>query len=68
MTDAINQSINYLDGVGPVDNIPSTAKAPPIGKMQPFRKIAVTHEPVMQFRCPPKIKSPTKLQYSSFSD
>ena len=32
-----------LDGVGPVDNRPSTVEAPPIGKIQPFSKIAVTH-------------------------
>ena len=38
-----------LDGVGPVDNRPSTAEAPPIGKIHPFSKIAVTLEPVMQF-------------------
>ena len=25
-----------LDGVGPVDNRPSTAEAPPIGKIQPL--------------------------------
>ena len=38
-----------LDGVGPIDNRPSTAEAPPIGKIHPFSKIAVTLEPVMQF-------------------
>ena len=37
-----------LDGVGPVDNRPSTAEAPPIGKIHQFSKIAVTLEPVMQ--------------------
>ena len=28
------------------------AEAPPIGKIHPFSKIAVTFEPVMQFGCP----------------
>ena len=37
-----------LDGVGPIDNRPSTAEAPPIGKIHAFSKIAVTHDPVMQ--------------------
>ena len=32
-----------------VDNRPSTAEAPPIGKIHPFSKIDVTFEPVMQF-------------------
>ena len=41
--------IYKLDGVGPVDNRPSTAEASPIGKIQKFSKIAVTLEPVMQF-------------------
>ena len=36
-----------LDGVGPVNNRPFTAKAPPIGKIHPFSKIAVTLDPVM---------------------
>ena len=40
-----------LDGVGHVDNRPSTAEAPPIDKIHPFSKIAVTPEPVMQLRC-----------------
>ena len=35
-----------LDGVGLVDNRPSTAEAPPMGKIHPFSKIAV-----MQFGC-----------------
>ena len=34
-----------LDGVGPIDNRPSTAEAPPIGKIHQFSKIAVTLEP-----------------------
>ena len=46
----IGRSNIKLDGVGPVDNRPSTAEAPPIVKIQPVRKIAVTPEPVMQFR------------------
>ena len=37
-----------LDGVGPVDNRPSIAEAPPIGKTHPFSKIAVILESVMQ--------------------
>ena len=41
-----------LDGVGPVDNRPSTAEAPPIGKINPLSKIAVTFKPAMQFGCP----------------
>ena len=41
--------LKILDGVGPVDDRPSTAEAPPIGKIQPFSKIAVTLEPVMRF-------------------
>ena len=41
-----------LDGVGPVDNRPSTAEAPPIGKIHTFSNIAVTLEPVMLFGCP----------------
>ena len=36
----------------PVDRRPSTAEAPPIGQTHPFSKIAVTFEPVVQFRCP----------------
>ena len=41
-----------LDGVGPVANRPSTAEAPPIGKIHPFSKIAVSLEPEMRFGCP----------------
>ena len=33
--------------VSPVDRRPSTAEAPPIGKIHPFSKIAVTLEPIM---------------------
>ena len=33
----------------PVDCRPSSAEAPPIGRIYPFSKIAVTLEPVMQF-------------------
>ena len=67
MTDSVNQSINDLDGVGPVDNRPSTAEAPPIGKIHPFSKMGVTHEPVMQFRCLQDLKSPI-LRYNPFYD
>ena len=42
--------------VGPVDNRPSTAEALPIGKIQPFRKIAITLEPVMRFWCPTRFR------------
>ena len=45
-----------IDGVGPIDNSPSMAKAPQIGKIHPFNKIAVTLEPVMQFQCPLKFR------------
>ena len=31
-----------------------TAEATPIGKIHPFRKNAVTFEPVMRFGCPPR--------------
>ena len=40
-----------LDRVVPVDNRPSTAEAPSIGKIHTFSKIAVTLKPVMQFQC-----------------
>ena len=33
----------------PVDRRPSTAEAPPIGKIHPFSKMAVTFEPLMGF-------------------
>ena len=33
----------------PVDRRPSTAEAPPIGKIYPFSKMAVTFEPLMRF-------------------
>ena len=45
-----------LDGIGPVDNRPSTAEAPTIVKIHPFRKIAVILEPIMQFGCPSRLK------------
>ena len=38
-----------LDRVGPVDNRPSTAEAPPIGKIHSFSKIAIILDTVMQF-------------------
>ena len=41
-----------IDGLGPIDNRPSTAEAPTKGKIHPFRKIAGTLEPVMRFRSP----------------
>ena len=44
-----NQLYSKLDGVGPVNNRPSTAEAPPIGKIHPFSKIAVTLEPALRF-------------------
>ena len=34
--------IKKLYRVGPVDNILSNAEAPPIGKLNPFSKMAVT--------------------------
>jgi hypothetical protein len=33
----------------PVDRRPSTAEAPPIGKIHPFRKMDVTFEPLIGF-------------------
>ena len=33
----------------PVDHRPSTAEAPPTGKIHPFSKMAVTFEPLMRF-------------------
>ena len=38
------------------DPRPSTNEAPPIGKIHPFSKIAVSLEPVMQFVCFTKIR------------
>ena len=32
-----------------IDRRPSTAEAPPIGKIYPFSKMAVTFKPVMRF-------------------
>ena len=42
---------------------PNTNATPPIGKIHPFSKIAITFEPVMQFRCPSRfgIKTIVKL-------
>ena len=45
----LREKTKKLDGVGPVDNRPSTAEAPSIGKIHPFSKIAVTLEPVLRF-------------------
>ena len=36
----------------PVDCRPSTTEAPPIGKIHPNSKIAITFEAVMQILCP----------------
>ena len=36
----------------PVDRKPSTAEAPPIGKINPFSKMAVNFQTLMQFWCP----------------
>ena len=33
----------------PVNRRPSTAEAPPIGKIRPFSELAVTFEPLMEF-------------------
>ena len=45
----------------PVDRTPSTADAPPLGKIHPFIKIVVTLEPVMQFKCPSRLRIFKKL-------
>ena len=45
-----------LDGVGPVDNRPFTAEAPPIGKIHTFINIAVTLAPVMRFGYPSRLR------------
>ena len=52
----IARKLPKLYGVGPVVIRPSTAKAPPIGKIDPFSKIAVTLEPVMRFRFPSRFR------------
>ena len=39
MTDSIDQSINDLDGVGPAENRPSTAEAPPLAKSTHLAKL-----------------------------
>ena len=36
----------------PVDRRPSTAEAPPIGKIHPFCKMAITFDPLIGFWCP----------------
>ena len=45
-----------LDGVGHVDNRPSTGEAPLIGRIHPFIKIAVTLQPVLRFKCPSRFR------------
>ena len=45
----VKQGVIKLDRVGPVNNKPSTAEAPQIGKIHPFSKISKPLEPVMQF-------------------
>ena len=52
-----SKSLAKLDSVGPVDNRPYTAEAPPIGKIYPLSKIAVTLEPVVHFRCPSRFRT-----------
>ena len=52
-----------LDGVGPVDNRASTAEAPPIGKINPFSKMAVTFEAVMWFRRPSRFINKFNIVY-----
>ena len=52
----------------PVDNRLSIAEAPPIGKINPFSKIAVTLEPVMDLGALQDLESPKKLQHSLFND
>ena len=44
----------------PADGRTSTAEAPPIGKIHPLGKIAVTLEPVMRFGCPLRSIIPKK--------
>ena len=49
------KKIQFVTGTrrgSPVDRRPSTAEAPPIGKIHPFSKKAVTFEPLMRFWCP----------------
>ena len=47
----------------PNDRRHPTAEAPPIGKIQPFSKITVTLEPVMQIRCPLRFRISFKKIY-----
>ena len=37
---------------------------PPVGKIHPFSKIAVTFERIQRFRCPPRFRISEKCQYS----
>ena len=39
---------------------------PPVGKIHPFIKIAVTFEPIQRFRCPLRFRISGKCQYSLF--
>ena len=41
--------ITKLDGVAPLIVDPSTAEAPPIGKIHPFSKMSITFKPLMRF-------------------
>ena len=43
-------------------------EAPPVGKVHPFSKIAVTFEPIQQFWCPLRFRISEKCQYSLFCD
>ena len=40
---------------------PFIAEAPPIGKINPFNKIAKTFKPVMQFECPSRYRISFKI-------
>ena len=44
-----------------VDRKTSTAETLPIGKIQPFSKIALPLEPVMQFGCPSRFRISYKI-------
>ena len=48
----------------PVYRRPSTAEAPPIGKIHPFLKIAVTLEPLMRLGCHSTFRISYKLKHS----
>ena len=43
-------------------------EAPPMDKIHPFSKIAVTFEPVMRFGCPLGLRISKKLSHSLFYD